>query len=118
MMFGENSPTKCYQGREIFPFWACAEQFVFKETIKCFDFSYENFRNRSEQLTTYIFSDMRRIPPYCSPYHYRLDWQLWIETTASLEHQAQRGGFGCTSLICFFQIIYAKKKFFLCQYLT
>lgn len=28
---------------------------------------------------------MRRRAPYSAPYHYRLDWQIWIETTASLE---------------------------------
>eukprot|EP01126_Amoeba_proteus_P029600 TRINITY_DN2920_c0_g1_i31.p1 TRINITY_DN2920_c0_g1~~TRINITY_DN2920_c0_g1_i31.p1 ORF type:complete len:428 (-),score=51.56 TRINITY_DN2920_c0_g1_i31:186-1469(-) len=30
-------------------------------------------------------SDVKRRPAYSAPYHYRLDWQVWIETTASLE---------------------------------
>ncbi len=32
-------------------------------------------------------SDVTRVSPYCAPYHHRLDWQIWIETTASLENR-------------------------------
>ena len=30
--------------------------------------------------------DLTRAPGFNSPYHYRLDWEVWIHTTASMDH--------------------------------
>ena len=43
-------------------------------------------------------ADPSRRPAFHSPYHYRLDWETWISTTASMEHYVERSGGARASL--------------------
>jgi hypothetical protein len=74
-----------------------------KNTTQDSEISKQDSEN-SKQIDTWrpldfncLPGSLDRRPCFLSPYHSRLDWQTWIITTASLEHQIeaiheQRGG--------------------------